>query len=417
MEAIGQISANEWLRDSDIQELFTLLEDKAMFVGGCVRDALLFRPVKDIDIATEFTPDEVTAKLSAAGIKTVPAGISFGMVMAITRTRKQAIEITTLRKDIATDGRRATVVFGTNWHEDALRRDFTVNAFYADKEGLVYDPLDNFADLSAGKIRFIGDASERIKEDALRILRFFRFYAYYGQGSPDKNALKAIGENSALLKKLSKERIKEEFFKIMLSPHPDIILESMQRSGILDFITPDIRDIPTLGQLVWLETRGIVLSGIEPDLIRRLAAILPLDTDKITAQKKNLRLSNLENKELEEISHAPEIISFLNNQGLEKSLYTFGRKNVIAAVLLFWAKQRAEASYISFADDNAKIRLLESACSVPVPEFPLRGLDLEVLGLTGKSIGETLKNLEKYWLDSNFTPDKKQLLEYAMKKV
>ncbi|MBR7159172.1 MAG: CCA tRNA nucleotidyltransferase [Alphaproteobacteria bacterium] len=417
MNAIGQISPNEWLQDSDIAEIFTLLDNQALFVGGCVRDALLGYPVKDIDLATKLLPEEVQARLNAAGIKTIPAGISFGMVMALTRRHNRAIEITTLRKDIATDGRHAVVSFGTDWYEDALRRDFTINAFYADKDGLVYDPLDNFEDLSAGRIRFIGNPEQRIKEDALRILRFFRFYAYYGHESMDKTALNAIKANAFMLQKLSKERIKEEFFKIIMSPRPDIILKTMEQSGVLAFIDKEIHDIPALNQLVWLETRGIVLKGLQPDLIRRLAVILPLSPDKIMAQKKNLRLSNLQKKRLCELSLEGEILAALKNIGILKTLYKYGKENVIDSLLLAFARQRAGACHLSFAEDEPFITLLEEASSAEIPQFPLHGADLKALGFSGKSLGEKLTELEKTWLDYNFSLDKNQLLEYVQKKV
>ena len=417
MKVIGQLGRNDWLEDEEIREIFNLLDNQALFVGGCVRDSLLGKSVKDIDIATKITPEEVSNRLRASGIKVIPAGISFGMVIALTRNTNRAIEITTLRKDIHTDGRHAKVAFGTDWQEDALRRDFTINAFYADKEGFVYDPLDNYEDLFSGKIRFIGDPEKRIKEDALRILRFFRFYAYYGSEEIERKSIQAIKNNLFLLKKLSRERIKEEFFKIIAASRAADVLKIMEQTGVLDFISEDIHDISALSQLIWLETRGIVLPGLTVDITRRLATILTLTSENILYQKKKLRLSNEEEKRLLALSCCRDILKLLKTLGILKTIYLYGKENVLDSLLIEFSKHRSSSSYLSFSEDRLFIAFLEEVTNSSVPRFPIKGSELQELGFKGASIGKTLKILEKEWLDHNFSLDKKQLLEYALKKV
>ena len=222
------------------------------FVGGCVRDAILGLRPADIDIATPESPDQVIRRLEKAKLKAVPTGLEHGTVTAV--VPPATFQVTTLRRDVATDGRHATVAFGTDWAEDAARRDFTINALYADAEGRLYDFTDGRADLAAGLVRFIGDPAQRVAEDYLRVLRFFRFHARFGNGAPDAAAIAACSAAADRLDRLSGERVRDELLKILILPNAADALALMQQSGVLTAILPQARlDVATLSRLVRLQ--------------------------------------------------------------------------------------------------------------------------------------------------------------------
>ncbi|MXP09013.1 CCA tRNA nucleotidyltransferase [Pseudoblastomonas halimionae] len=283
----------EWTGRADLAELVAALgPGKARWVGGAVRDTLLGLDVKDIDCATPLTPQDVIAACRAAGIRTVPTGIDHGTVTALRDSGN--VEITTLRRDVSTDGRRATVAFSEDWKEDAARRDFTINALYADPAtGEIHDYFGGLADLKARTVRFIGDARERIREDHLRILRYFRFQARFGSHPPDAEAEAACAELAPMLKGISRERIASELLQLLVAPGARDTLQWMERLGVLAVILPEA---DAAGLAV---TKQEAANGLDPDPIRRLAAILPADRDLAGKVAGRLRLSNAQKKRLQ----------------------------------------------------------------------------------------------------------------------
>ncbi len=282
-----------WTKHADLAALIAVLGDgNARYVGGAVRDTLLGLAVKDIDLATPLVPEEVVNRLKAAGIRTVPTGIEHGTITAL--LQEGPIEITTLRHDVSTDGRRATVAFAEDWREDAARRDFTINALYADPAtGEISDYFGGLDDLAARRVRFIGDAGQRIREDHLRILRYFRFQARFGSEPADTDSEKACAELAAMLKGLSRERIGMEMMNLLALPDPARVAARMAELGVLGQVLPEAVVEP-LAALVQEEQRQL----IPPDAIRRLAALLPADVGQAEQVAARFRLSGAQRKRL-----------------------------------------------------------------------------------------------------------------------
>ncbi|WP_409515215.1 CCA tRNA nucleotidyltransferase, partial [Brevundimonas sp.] len=281
-----------WLEASATRAVMTALETAggtgcARFVGGCVRNSLLDQPVDDIDIATRLTPDQTMAALKAAGLKAVPTGVEHGTVTGVSERRPY--EITTLRRDVETDGRRAVVAFTQDWAQDAARRDFRLNALYADAAGQVFDPTGGgLADAAAGRIVFVGEAQTRIREDYLRILRFFRFYAWYGRGAPDAAGLAACAALKAGMDRLSAERVSKELLKLLAAPDPRSAVQAMAEAGVLDRVLPQVQPL-TLFQAI---------CDLTPDPVLRLSALLPAEAAAVAGVAGALRLSNAQRDRL-----------------------------------------------------------------------------------------------------------------------
>jgi poly(A) polymerase len=367
--------------------------DAARFVGGCVRDALLSRPVSDIDIATPLTPDAVTAALEAAGLGAHPTGIEHGTVTATCRGRP--FEVTTLRRDVETDGRRAVVAFTTDWAEDAQRRDFRLNALYLDPDGQVFDPTGGgLADARAGRIVFVGDAETRLREDYLRSLRFFRFLAWYGRGEPDRAALEACARLSEGVKALSGERIAKELLKLLAAPDPRPSVGLMADAGVLDAALPQAGDIARFEAMV----------EIDPDPVLRLAALLPGDDLQVAAAAKRLRLSNVERRRLLcAVPEGAEVAVDLSTPDLRRAVYRLGADTVRDRLKLAAAAsgEGAQAIAAALAETEAWAR----------PVFPLGGDDLKAAGVSeGPRFGRLLKLVEDWWADEDFTPDRAAVL-------
>ena len=276
------VGKDEWFRDAGLQRIMTLLNrdhGEARVVGGAVRNALMDMPVKDIDIATTLTPAEVVERAEAASMKTVPTGIDHGTVTLVIAGR--GYEVTTLRADVETDGRRATVAFGTDWQVDAERRDLTINALYARADGEIVDLVGGFEDIEKGVIRFIGDPAARIAEDYLRVLRFFRFFAWYGSGRPDAEGLKACAAAKDKLSGLSAERIWSETKKLLGAPDPGRALLWMRQTGVLTAVLPETEKwgIDAVPGIIQMEKAF----RFEPDPLLRLAGMIPPDSDRIAA--------------------------------------------------------------------------------------------------------------------------------------
>jgi len=356
----------------------------AYFVGGCVRNALLGVPASDIDIATPLHPGNVVSVASRAGLRSVPTGIDHGTVTVI--VGETSFEITTFRRDVATDGRRATVAFADRIEDDAARRDFTMNALYATKDGDVIDPLGGLDDLEARRIRFIGDPSRRIAEDGLRIVRFFRFYALYGdplQGV-DPDGLGAIAGNLERLEPISKERIGAEMRKLLAAPDPTPAVSAMAQAGVLNILLPGA-DPRALGPLVHLEQ----LEGISPDPLRRLVAIGGEDADA------RLRLSRHDARQrrllisLVEDGPAPEVAA------VEHGAVRATDAILLRAALL---EQPLPDGWQNDISTGAEAR------------FPLGAADLLVDYGEGPALGAALARLKQSWIDSRFKLTREDLL-------
>jgi len=386
-----------WLAGDEVRQLIAALgPDHLRFVGGCVRDSLLDRDVFDIDAATDLAPDAVMQALKAAGIKVVPTGIEHGTVTAV--VGKRHFEITTLRHDVETHGRRADVAFHSDWEADAARRDFTMNALYLDAGGNLYDYFDGRADLDAGLVRFIGDAGARIREDGLRIMRFFRFHARYGIGDVDAGGLAAVRDELAMLDHVSAERVRDELLKILRVPDPVPTLAAMRQVGVFahgvlgqvfgDF-GPD-----ALSRLVAL--------GCD-NLWTRLATLLSADPDRLAVQAKELRLANKHFHYLYALIGA-DAAPDMTDHALRVALYKHGLDVVSGRV------------YLSAAPDQGdQVRaLLATAESMDIPVLPISGKDLIDRGFAeGRALGDALKQLEQVWIDSDFTLSRDDLLKKA----
>jgi len=371
------------------------------FVGGCVRDTLLGRPVKDVDIATPDTPERVVALLTAAGIKTVPTGLAHGTITAVTRDRH--FEVTTLRRDVDTDGRHATVEFTDEWEADAGRRDFTFNALYADRDGTIYDPTGGLDDLAEGRVRFVGDAAVRIEEDHLRILRFFRFVAYFGRTAPDADAVAACEARVDLLKTLSAERVAAEVLRTLSAPEPTAALALMGSVGVLQAVLPEATRLEVMPRLRDIE----VSSGFEPNALLRLASLMAPQTGAAIASRlaRRLKLSNADKRRLTAYVAPPVAITPNMSSGqVHAALYRAGYRLFTDLVFLAWARLGKQH------DDF--IRLLQDAARWDIPVFPITGDDLKSGGIPeGPEIGQLLEELEGWWVEGDFRADREACLQ------
>jgi poly(A) polymerase len=389
-----------WMRAPETQSVMNALGGDARFVGGAVRNALLRQSVSDVDIATPLTPDEVIKRLQAAKLGAVPTGIEHGTVTAIANGK--SFEVTTLRRDVATDGRRATVAFTTDWKEDAARRDFTMNALYASADGEIFDYFGGIADLEAGRVRFVGDATTRIREDYLRILRLFRFHAWYGRGEIDKDALHAAAAEKAGIAQLSGERISKEMLRLLEAENPVPVLRLMASSGILGEILPGNLLIPRLERLAQIDANNF----FTPDPVLRLASLLP-DAAMANAVADRFKLSNADRTRIEEATNAKEkIVSYLSIKEVRKLLYRLGPKAFKDRATLRWAEDPKDSNAVQWR------ALLAVADAWDRPEFPLTGREVMNAGVPeGPLVGRILAEVEDWWIDSDFTDDEFSLAE------
>lgn len=373
----------DWLTHPGVVGLCTALEDaghQALFVGGCVRNALMGRAVNDIDLSTDALPETVTNIAKNAGFKVVPTGIDHGTVTVI--AQGLPIEVTTFRRDVETNGRHAVVAFSPKIEEDAARRDFTMNALYADVRGLVIDPLGGLPDLLAHRVRFVGDADARIREDYLRILRFFRFHAHYGDMAEgfDPEGLAACAAHSAGLETLSKERVGSEMRKLLAAPDPVPAVAAMAMAGVLAVVLPGA-DVRGLGPFVHLAA----LAGAAPDPIARLASLGGVNPAEA------LRLSRAEGRRLAALGAA--IGSPMSAAELGYRLgATDGLNALVLRAALF------EQPVLGQAD------VTRGAAAV----FPVKAADLSAL--QGAELGRALRQIEARWIASDFRLPKAELL-------
>ena len=389
------------ITDKAILKLFEVVENHGgvlRFVGGAVRDALAGIKGFDLDLATDMSPDELVEMCEENDIKTIPIGIKFGTVGIMINGK--VLEVTSLRKDIKTDGRHAEVEFTTDWQEDASRRDLTINAVYADEKGNVFDYYNGIDDLQKGIVRFIGNPNQRIQEDYLRILRFFRFYSIFGKGEIDKKALRACKDNQAGLTKISIERVRDEFFKILLTPNVINTVKIMLDNDILGYILPPAPHFDDLENLI----RLVREQNLDESALRRLFILYW--PDEIIAENFATRFK-LSKKEKEMFvswaKHNPQLSDFTSPTNLSKLLYNLGQEFCYHKFILLCA----QANKIP---DNFS-NIIETIRTTPIPVFPLKGRDLISAGVEdNRKIGHMLDMLEHLWIESNFTMSKNELL-------
>ncbi|MBQ7284733.1 MAG: CCA tRNA nucleotidyltransferase [Alphaproteobacteria bacterium] len=371
------------------------------FVGGAVRDALKGIEGGDLDLATDLSPDELVEACTEEGLKTVAIGIKFGTVGVI--IDDSLLEVTSLRRDVKTDGRHAEVEFTDNWEEDASRRDLTINAVYADEKGNVFDYYNGIEDLEKGCVRFIGSASQRIKEDYLRILRFFRFYSRFGIGEPDKKALAACIENREGLKTLSMERIKEELFKLLLTPKAAATIRIMQDNGILSYIMPEAKAIDNFEFI-----KNLLNDKDVPDKeLHYLFALYQPDESLAENLATRMKFSKREKQKFVSWATSGVTLAELSNKlSIQKIMYENDKE--FCAEIFLQNVARNKENIPDFWKKYLDIK------ATPEPEFPVRGKDIIERGIADRqAIGFVLRELEAQWLDSNFTLSKDELLENA----
>ncbi|WP_438852428.1 CCA tRNA nucleotidyltransferase [Brevundimonas nasdae] len=384
------MSDQPWLTAAATRAVMAALEAAggpgcARFVGGCVRNSLMGQGVDDIDIATRLRPEQTIAALKAAGLKAVPTGVEHGTVTGV--SERQPYEITTLRRDVETDGRRAVVAFTEDWAEDAARRDFRLNALYADAEGTVFDPTGGgLEDAAAGRIVFVGEAETRIREDYLRILRFFRFYAWYGQGAPDAVGLAACGALKGGMGQLSAERVSKELLKLLAAPDPRPSVRSMQDSGVLAQVLPDVQPLAVFE----------ALCGLSDDPVLRLSALLPTDEAAVVRIAGALRLSNAVRDRLAAIvADGPTVSPGMGEVAARAAIYRLGQRAF---------RDRLRLAQAATGGDGEALRQLAEAWSAP--RMPVGGRDLAKLGVKpGPETGRILKAFEAGWIADDFPED------------
>ena len=393
----------EWFRRPGVQAVFAALNRKgheARIVGGAVRNTLLGLPVGDVDFAATALPPQIVDFAGKAGLKSVPTGIGHGTITVV--VEGVPYEVTTLRQDVETHGRHATVAFTRDWAADAARRDFTINALYAAADGRVVDPLGGLSDLRARRVRFINSARDRIREDYLRILRFFRFTAEYGAGPPDPEGLAACIAERAGLARLSPERIRAETMRILVSREPLTAIDPMAETGLLGSLLGGVVYVGHFARMATIEA-GV---GTQPVPIRRLAALavrIEEDAARLTAR---LRLSNAEATRLTAMTAlTPPIRRDMSESRAKEALYRLGRQTFQDRLLLAWAIT-ADAK-----TDETWRRLYELPERWTPPSFVLNGQDLVARGFKpGPELGAALRRLEAKWIASDFRLSRKQLM-------
>jgi poly(A) polymerase len=391
-----------WLREPPLSDLLATLDrdgEEARVVGGAVRNTLLGLPHGDIDIATTALPDEVIRRAQGAGFKAVPTGIEHGTITVVIAGRP--FEVTTLREDVETFGRHAKVKFGRDWKRDAERRDFTMNGLSLSPDGTVHDDVGGLADLEQRHVRFIGDAATRIREDYLRILRFFRFHAYYGGGPLGREGLHAAIVLRAGLEQLSRERVRMELMKLLLAPHAVPALVVMADAGLLG---PVLGGVPYLASYENMR-KGEAAAGLAPDATRQLAALGAWVIEDAERLWQRLRLSNAEHERISTMADAWWRVSpQIGESKAHELIYALGPEHFVDRVLLAWARSQAPAH------DEGWLALTTLPQRWPVPKFPLRAADFIARGLEkGPVLGSALSRAEQSWIGEGFPMDRKSL--------
>lgn len=392
----------EWLREGALARLLVVLDrdgEEARVVGGAVRNALLGEPIGDIDVATTALPDEVIRRAQAQGFKSVPTGIDHGTVTVVIDGRP--FEVTTLREDVETFGRKARVLFGRDWKKDAERRDFTINALSVTRDGTVHDYTGGLADLDKRRIRFIGDPAARITEDYLRILRFFRFHAHYGEGLPDHAGLAACISARGGLATLSRERVRMELLKLLLGRHAVPVLAVMSECGLLISVLGGVAQLASFSNLTKIEH----VAGVHPDAVRRLGALAVFVPDDAQRLSEKLRLSNAETERLASMGeHWRALAPEPSGKSARAILYRLGPERFTDRLLLAWSRSQA-----GITDPNWRV-LLELPQHWIIPVFPLKAGEFMRRGIEqGPALGAALAAAQDAWIAADFPADEKAL--------
>lgn len=403
------LAGEPWLASQETRLVLAALTAKgaeARAVGGAVRNSLLGQPVKDIDIATTATPDEVIGLAAAAGLKAIATGIEHGTVTLI--AHHVPYEVTTLRRDVETFGRHARVTYTTDWAEDAQRRDFTINALYCDASGTIHDPLGGLADIEARRVRFIGCAEDRIREDYLRILRFFRFTAEYAGGAPDAEGLQASRALAGGLDQLSAERIRAELLRLLAAPDGIRTALAMTAAGITGHVLPAPPDAPLLERLDAIEQA----LDRPPDPILRLAALSGAHAGVASKLRERLRLSNTEYERIARMTLRDTAFDPKTPEQQAKAfLYRMGTDAFTDAALIDWARSSAPPG------DPQRRERIELPVRWQAPELPVRGTDVIKLGVEpGPGVGRALSAFEDWWIGAGF-PSDPHTLAHALKRA
>ncbi len=386
---------------------------EARFVGGVVRDALLGLPIggpgtrTDIDIATPAPPERVAELLERQGIKVVPTGLAHGTVTAIPPsepgTAPRHFEITTLRRDVETFGRRARVAFGADWAADAARRDFTINAIFLSPDGSLDDPTGGIADLQARHIRFVGDPATRIAEDVLRILRYYRFEARFGIGHGDEPARAACRDQAHLLPSLSAERVAQEITRLLEAADPSAALRMMAEDGVLAAILPEAQRLDRLQRLIAIEQISVIEPGA--DALRRLAALIDVDAKAAVALAERLRFSNIWHDRLRDLAPPWPLDTTADHAAQRRAIYRLGTSRYHDLILLLAAEGQVSRERLA--------ELLVLARDWTGPVFPLNGHDVTALGVPpGPRVGALLDAVERWWEAADFIPDRARCLAH-----
>ena len=402
MKSVAILPEREWLLSEETQHILSVLnnddcEPLTLIVGGAIRNAVLNVPVEDIDLATKLTPGDVTWRLENASIKVIPTGIDHGTVTAVFKDR--SYEVTTLRKDIATDGRRATISFSDSWREDAARRDFTMNTLLADAKGNVYDPLEKgFEDLKSRHVVFAGVPSKRIEEDYLRILRFFRFHALYGSEEMDGKALKACSAAADKISTLSKERISQEFYKICASKRFVSILKIMFENSVLTEFFISETQIEGLEHFCEFQDRYGLAS-----LASRLFVLANLKRENVNKFSEFLIYPKVFLRDMDAFDRVLGLPDLDNDHAVRVAVYKYGRTASAQALMMELVQDRVMNGYAPKALDIIQ--------NWDIPDFPVGGAELIKAGhKPGPKLGIDLANLENRWMESDFSESKESLL-------
>jgi poly(A) polymerase len=398
-----RIEPQPWMVEPAIRGVLAALADggvEARFVGGSVRDALLGRPIGDVDMATPALPDRVIELLHKHGIKVLPTGIAHGTVTAIAGSPPRHFEITTLRRDVETYGRRARVAFDADWQADAARRDFTINAISLDPDGTVHDPVGGLADLRAHRVRFVGDPATRIAEDVLRILRYYRFEARFGSGLGDPRARAACRAMANLLLNLSGERVAQELVRVLETADPARALQMMEEDGVFTVILPEARRLDRLRNLTEIEP--------EPDPLRRLAALIDADYAGAVALAERLHFANAARDRLGGLAPPWGVDPSAGISGQRRALYRLGGERYRDIALLLAAEGAMSRQRLG--------ELLTFASRWTRPAFPLSGRDVTALGvLPGPRVGYLLDAVSAWWEAGDFGADREACLAQLRK--
>jgi len=387
-----------WFKDGEVARLLALLDrdgEEARVVGGAVRNALMGIPVAEIDVATTALPLEIMRRVEAAGGKAVPTGIEHGTVTAILNHRP--IEVTTLREDVETFGRKARVKFGRDWRADAERRDFTINALSASADGVVHDYVGGLDDIAARRVRFIGEPQQRIEEDYLRILRFFRFHAHFGDGAPDPAGVQACIRARAGLDTLSRERVRMELLKLLVAARATPTLVVMTENGLLGMVLGGVAYLASFENAIKVDAA----LGVEADAIRRLGALAVWVEEDAERLAQRLRLSNAESERLLALDGWWHVAPQADAKAARALLYRLGPQSFADRIFIAWARSDAGAADPAWRD-LASLPLRWTA-----PAFPLKAADFVRRGVAeGPPLGVALCAAEAAWIAADFPTDR-----------